>query len=242
MKITSAIVALAITGGAQAQSYTTVFGPNGGVGNAVPDSSVLNGLEAFTTFGGSNGPNDLLGGTANTGEVLFFQIGAFYVGGAGPASGNPLSAQGFNNIGNVSNNNAYGVLGAGRSDITFDQGTVESLVLQIRGTETGGTTGSSPSNSFGGVQDLADANATLLIYTDQGLQATISTIDNSAFQTVSLDVSSLVGDSITRISLINEGPFNSAIVLGELTVGVIPTPGAAAVLGLGGLLAIRRRR
>ncbi|MEL6740805.1 MAG: hypothetical protein AAFP26_09140, partial [Planctomycetota bacterium] len=57
-----------------------------------------------------------------------------------------------------------------------------------------------------------------------------------------VDIGSFEGDSITRISLINEGPFNSAIVLGELTVGVMPTPGAAVLLGMGLLITLRRPR
>ena len=52
-------------------SFTTIFGPNATPG-AAPDPSVLNGLDAFTTFSG--------------GETLFFQNGQFYVGGAGPKS------------------------------------------------------------------------------------------------------------------------------------------------------------
>lgn len=238
-----AIAALALSGAAHAQSFTTVFGPNGGVGDAVPDSAVLNGLESFTTFGGANNNIGPQAGSPNTGEVLFFQIGPFYVGGAGPATSNPLSAQGLSNLGApVSNNNAYGVLGTGRSDIIFDQGAVESVTLQVRGTADGLTTGSSPNNSFGGVQDLADASGTVLIWTELGLQATVNNVSLDDFQTLEFDISALAGDSITRISLINDGPFNSGIVLGELTVGVVPSPGAAAVIGLGAFVAGRRRR
>ena len=65
-------------------SFTTIFGPNTTPG-AAPDPSVLNGLDAFTTFNG--------------GETLFFQNGNFYVGGAGPAAGNALSDQGLANLG-----------------------------------------------------------------------------------------------------------------------------------------------
>jgi len=244
---TTAIAALTLAAAAAtpalAQSFTTVFGPNTPVGDRLPDAAALNGMDAFTTFGADNRDIDLLGGTPNVGEVLLFQIGSFYVGGAGPATNNPLSAQGLNNLGGpIVNNRAYGVLGEGRSDIVFDAGVVDSITLQVRGTQAGDTTGSSPNNSFGGVQDLADANATVLVYTNLGLQATINGIDNTDFQTISLDTGSLAGDSITRISLINQGEFNSAVVLGELTVGVVPTPGAAAVLALGGLAATRRRR
>ena len=90
----SAVVLFLVTvaGGqsALATSFTTIFGPGGTAGpppGAPPSSSVLNGFDAFTQFNG--------------GGILFFQNGNFYVGGAGPASGNPLSAQGLANFGGV---------------------------------------------------------------------------------------------------------------------------------------------
>ena len=86
-------------------SFTTIFGPNTTPG-AAPDPSALNGLDAFTTFSG--------------GETLFFQNGNFYVGGAGPAAANPLSAQGLANLGGPQvNNRAFGVAGPGTANINI---------------------------------------------------------------------------------------------------------------------------
>lgn len=243
--IAAGIAALTAGAVAQGQSFTTVFGPNGTVGVVAPDAAVLNGLDEFTTFGGinSSGGGAAFAGTANAGQTLFFQVGPLYVGGAGPAASNPLSSQGLTNLGGVvSNNRAYGVIGQGRSDITFTPGVVDSVILQVRGTAVGQTTGTNPLTNFGGVPTaLADATGTLLVWTELGLEATLQ-VSNFDFQLFTLDSSDFLGDSITRISLVNTGPSNSAIVLGELTVGLVPTPGAAGLLALGGLAAARRRR
>ncbi|MAY75588.1 MAG: hypothetical protein CMJ31_12915 [Phycisphaerae bacterium] len=242
-KIASVVTcAAATTLAAQAQSYTTVFGPGGTVGGA-PDTEVLNGLEAFTTFGAENLGSGPLGGTDNAGEILFFQVGAFYVGGAGPATSNPLSAEGLANLGGtVANNRAYGVVGEGRTDITFEPGLVQSLTLQIRGSEDGQTTGTNPATTFGGVPTaLANAAGTLLVYTESGIQAELQ-ISNADYQVFKLDATAFGGDSITRIGLVNQGPANSAVAIGELTATLVPAPGSIGLLATGGLLAARRRR
>ncbi|MEO1510732.1 MAG: hypothetical protein AAFU70_01540, partial [Planctomycetota bacterium] len=230
---------------ASAAAQTTVFGPGGTVGAGVPDAAVLNGLEAFTRFGEQNSADQPFGNTANSGETLFFAFGPLYVGGAGPASSNPLSSAGLSNLGApVANNRAYGVIGEGRSDINFDPQSVISVTVQVRGTDSSQSAGGNPGNNFGGAQQLADANATLLIWTELGFQTSIQ-VANADFQEITVTASDFLSDNITRIALINEGPSNSAIVLGELTVVTdpnIPAPGAAAVLGLGGLAVARRRR
>lgn len=239
----AALASVAVAAAASAQSFTTVFGPGGTVGAATPDAAVLNGIESVAQFGVDNLDIGLLGGTLNIGQTLFFQVGPLYVGGSGPASSNPLSAEGLLNLGGpVAGNRAYGVIGAGRSDIAFAPGLVDEVVLQIRGTADGQTTGTNPATNFGGVPtDLADAAGTLLVYTEAGLQATLA-VTNDDFQLFSLDAADFIGDSITRVSLVNEGPDNSAVVLGELTVTLIPAPAGAAALGLAGLAAARRRR
>lgn len=239
-------VAIATVGiGALAASasttFTTVFGPGGDAGLNVPDSSVLNGIDSIATFGAANNNVGPFANSANVGETLFFQIGPLYVGGAGPASSNPLSAQGEANLGGpVSNNRAYGVIGAGRSDITFESGSVTDIFLQARGTADGQTTGTNPGTNFGGVPtDLVDAAGTLLVWTEFGVEATLQ-VSNDDFQVFSLSAADFLGDSITRVSIINEGASNSAVLLGELTT--IPAPGVIGLAGMAALAGTRRRR
>ncbi|MEM9082968.1 MAG: hypothetical protein AAGB34_05165 [Planctomycetota bacterium] len=246
--IRSAITIAMLAGTAattSAQLFTTVFGSGGTIGAATPDASVLNGLDQFTTFGQQSNGTELFANSTNEGEVLFFQIGALYVGGAGPATSNPLSSQGFTNLGApVANNRVYGVIGEGRSDIVFEPSAfVTSVTLQTRGTAEGLVTGSNPINSFGGSTTLADADATILIWTNLGVQSSFSA-SNLDFEETTLDIAALPGDFITRISLINEGPDNSAVLLGELTVNAsgIPSPGAALPLAATGALVMARRR
>ena len=237
---------------APVDSFTTVFGP-GGASGSVPAASVLNGLDGFTQFAVpgaivDDDPADtLFEGTADAGGLIFFQNGNFYVGGAGPAAGHPLAALGEATLGGpLVNNRSFGVVGLGRTDIIFEEGVVESLVLQARGTEEGLSVGATaPGTTLPNSTPLADADGTLLVFTDLGLATSIA-ISNEDFSIIPLDAALLGGSSITRISLINESfAGNSAVVLGELTANVaaVPTP-AAAGMGLVGLslLGLRRRR
>ena len=198
-------------------------------------------LESIATFGVANNDNGAFANTPNVGETLFFQIGPLYVGGDGPAASNPLSAQGEINLGGpVANNRAYGVIGQGRSDVTFTPGSVTSITLQARGTADGLVTGSNPATNFGGVPtDLFDADGSLLIWTEFGVEATLE-VGNDDFQTFSLSAADFLGDSITRISMINEGPAGSAIILGELTT--VPAPGTVGIAAMAGVATLRRRR
>ena len=220
-------------------SFTTIFGPNTTPG-AAPDPSALNGLDAFTQFDG--------------GETLFFQNGQFYVGGAGPASANPLSAQGLENFGGAVqvNNRAFGVAGAGTANINFTPGLIKEVTLQVRGTEEGFAVGpTAMGTTFDNNTPLENAIGTLLIFTELGLQATGS-IENADYAPLTLTPGgtfagqTLNGSSITQIALINEGPQNSAIALGELTVEVVPEPSTLLLLGTGlvgvGLWRLRTRR
>ena len=242
MKVASAaaLSAVGLASVAAGQSATTVFGPNGGVGNVVPDSAVLDGIDSFTEFGLDSNANGAFPDTENLGEVLFFANGGYYVGGAGPASSNPLSDRGFDNRGLISNNNAYGVFGPGRSDIVFDSGVVQEVIVQARGTAAGDTANGGPLSGT----TFEDAEATILLWSERGIEVE-ATVSNADFEEVSLDVA-LLGPSfsVTRVSIINEGPANSAAVLGELTVtgAGVPAPGTAALVGIGGLAAARRRR
>ena len=204
---------------AQAETISTNFsGNNPGV---QPSDESLNGLGDFTTFGAENLDGDLLGGTDNVGEVIFFQRGAYY----------------------FSGNRAYGFAGTGRSDIVFTPGVVREVELQVRGSSSADTTGAAsttlvPNSPFG------DSDLTVLIYSDQGLQLTLEDVSNTEFQSIGLDITNpnFNGDSITRISLINQGPDNSVADLGFLSVTTVPEPSSIAFLGLGGLAMLRRRR
>jgi len=223
----AALLSLILTTAAGAAPVTTIFGPGGSIGGQ-PDSAVLNGLDSTATFGGNNGVTDLLGGTPNVGETLFIQAGSYYVGNGI----NPTSTGGTSG-----NNRAYGFFGSGRSDITFQPGTVGDLTLQVRGTSGGNAVGPN-SVSLPPGTTLQDADATLLVYTQLGLQLQLE-VPNASFQTLRLVLGSVVdgqtlsGDSIRRISLVNQGPVYSGIFLGEITAQVVPEPGAALLIGLG---------
>lgn len=223
----AALLALFMATSAQAGPITTIFGPGGSIGGQ-PDTAVLNGLDAVATFGGANGVTDRLGGTSNVGETLFIQSGSYYVGnGINPTSNGQTTG----------NNRAYGFFGQGRSDITFAPGQVSDITLQVRGSSGGNLVGPA-SVSLPPGTILQDANAFLLVYTQLGLQLELE-VPNAAFQTVNLvlgnviDGQTLLGDSIRRISLVNEGPIHSGIFLGEITAQVVPEPGAALLIGLG---------
>ncbi|MDH3770882.1 MAG: PEP-CTERM sorting domain-containing protein [Nitrospirota bacterium] len=216
-----------VTGGqhALATSFTTIFGPGGVAGNP-PDPSVLNGMDAFTQFNG--------------GEILFFQNGNFYVGGAGPAAGNPLSAQGLANFGgtNQVNNRAFGVAESGNADITFTPGIVEEVIVQVRGTADGFSIGhTAPGTTFPNNTLLVDAAGTLQVFTDLGLQATLP-IANADYAPLTLQLGGMLnGSSFTQLTLSNNsGPEEfSAITLGELTVetAAVAVPESSTVLLFG---------
>ncbi|GJL56442.1 MAG: hypothetical protein NPIRA02_35740 [Nitrospirales bacterium] len=206
---------------ALATSFTTIFGPNTTPG-APPDPSVLNGIDGFTSFTG--------------GETLFFQNGNFYVGGAGPATDNPLSAQGLANFGGAPqvNNRAFGVAGSGSANIDFTPGLVQELTLQVRGTEDGLSVGpTAPGTTFPNNTPLANAIGTLEVITNLGSQAIIP-IANADYAPLTLQLGGMInGNSFQQLILTNNGPSNSAILLGELTAEAVPEPSTVLLLGSG---------
>lgn len=206
-------------GHASATTFSTDF--SGDTPGQQPSVTSLAELGNFATFGGPNLDQDLLGGTPNEGEVFFIARGAYY----------------------FSGNRAYGLDGAGRSDITFTPGTVREVNLQVRGSSAGNTIGLAFGDLAAG-STLGNADVTVLIYSDQGLQLTVDNVSNTGFQGIALDITNPAfdGDSITRISLINEGPANSIADLGFLSINTVPEPGSIALLGMGGLALMRRRR
>ena len=206
---------------ALATSFTTIFGPSTTPG-APPDPAVLNGLDGFTTFTG--------------GETLFFQNGQFYVGGLGPASANPLSAQGLANFGGAAqvNNRAFGVAGPGTANINFTPGIVQEIILQVRGTQDIFSVGpTAMGTTFPNNTPLANAVGSLQVFTDLGLQTTIP-IANADYAPLTLQLGGGInGSSFTQLALSNNGPEFSAVSLGELTVEAVPEPSAVLLFGSG---------
>ncbi len=144
---------------ALATSFTTIFGP-GGTAGAEPASGVLRGFDAFTTFNG--------------GGILFFQNGNFYVGGAGPAAGNPLSTQGLANFGGMAqvNNRSFGVAGPGTKNINFTPGFVSEVIVQVHGTAAADGFSVGPTavgTTFPNNTPLEEATGFLQVFTDLGL-------------------------------------------------------------------------
>ena len=163
-------------------------------------------------------------GTPNLGGQAFVNSGPFY----------------------VSGNRSYGFAGTGRSDITFDPNTVQSVTLQVRGSD--GQTSGGNSITIPGSTTFDESNVSLLIWSDVGVQSEVLNISNTGFQTISLDVATVAGDFISRISLINgteANPVgaNSIAFIGQLSVELIPEP-TTVMLGLcsiAGVLVTRRR-
>lgn len=200
--------------------------------------------------------------------------------GVGPIAQQQISSQGQTNLAGLGildtdgdatnglqtfNNRIFGVFGTGRSDIVFQPGIVTELILQAGITSAGTdvtplTVGTNDAfgQSLPAGTPLADGDGTLLIYTDLGLEATISLADvvadrSNAFDVINQDLAfgigdvigsdTIDGDSITRISIINQSSaLNSAAFLSELTVNTsIPEPNSLALLCLGCLGMLKRR-
>ncbi|MEO0965325.1 MAG: PEP-CTERM sorting domain-containing protein [Planctomycetota bacterium] len=226
----SVALALAIglpsTADASAGSLTTIFAGQIPGGLPAADGSDLDDLLGFTDFAADNLGNEpaAFDNTPNLGEVLFIQNVPYYVSGS---------------------TRGYGFAGPGRADITFTPGVVTALELEVRGSQSGDSVGpTAPNTTLPNSTPLADSDLTVLVWSELGIEFEFSPISNSGFQTLSIDISDLafLGESITRISLINEGPADSLADIGRLSVEVVPEPASAALIAMGLTVLARRRR
>ena len=195
---------------------TTVFGPSSdtsGVG-AAPGDDVLGPVFADSDFDFD-------------GEILFFQNGAYYVGGAGPASGNPLSPEGLANLGApVGSNRAFGYAGAGCATIDISAFAVDSVVIQARGTSSADSVGpTAGGTTFPNSTPLADADVTLRVSSSFlgfrlfFLPGRSVRVSNDGYGTYRFDAPFLgLLTSITEVELCNGAGGQSAAVMGEFTV------------------------
>ena len=195
---------------------TTVFGPSGDFADVglAPGDAVLGPVLADSDFDFD-------------GEILFFQNGAYYVGGAGPSAGNPLSSEGLANLGApVGNNRAFGYAGAGCATIDISAFAVDSVVIQARGTNSADNIGpTAPSTTFPNGAAFADADVTLRVSSSFlgfrlfFLPGRSVSVSNTGFETFRFDAPFLgLLTSITEVELCNGAGGNSAAVMGEFTV------------------------
>jgi len=177
----------------------------------------------------------------NGGKILFFQNGNFYVGGAGPAAGDPLSsAQVLANLGGPQvNNRSFGVAGPDAANIFFTSGIVQEVILQVSGTTDAFSIGpTAAGTTFPNGTALGEAFGVLQVFTDLGLQAT-GPIANTGYMPLTLasegtfNSQAINGGSITQHSRINARTANSAVTDGELTVAVVPKPSTVLLFGSG---------
>ena len=167
------------------------------------------------------------------------------------------------------NNRIFGVFGLGRSDIEFDTGVVTDVFLQAGVTTEGLNVGTNAAfgQSLPEGSALGNGDGTLLVFTDLGLQATVNLQDSTGsfavpdLAAINQDLSFSIGQtladgqvingsSITRLSIINTSTeLNSAAFLSELSVTTaiaapvaVPEPSSLALLGLGCMTLMTRRR
>ena len=197
---------------------TTVFGPPpAGAGPDIglpPGAGVLGPVLADSDFDFD-------------GEILFFQNGEYYVGGAAPAAGQPLSPEGLENLGGpVGSNRAFGYAGEGCATIDFSSFAVDSVVIQARGTDSADSVGgTAPGTTFPNSTPFDDADVTLTVNSSIFgiefffLPRLTASVSNTAYGTYRFDAPFFgLFTSLGSVEICNANGGNSAALIGEFTV------------------------
>ncbi|MEO0476470.1 MAG: LamG-like jellyroll fold domain-containing protein [Planctomycetota bacterium] len=122
-----------------------------------------------------------------------------------------------------------------------------SVVQGLRFRNNGGD-----SADFGGIPDdnayhhwviIADGTGSVEVYRDNASLSSISIATNATFDAVGTGAGSnnIYNGSIDELYIFDEA-IDSDVVASLFTSNVVPEPGSLALLGLGGLLIVRRRR
>ncbi|MEM0983912.1 MAG: hypothetical protein AAGI17_08180 [Planctomycetota bacterium] len=232
--ITLGVAALAGSASAQTVSVAGIFdeefatrfndtGSNAVAGSIYAPNASQNAIGQIADFSGASG------GVFNsnvTAAVAFIQNGPYY----------------------LQNPNSLAFAGPGRYDIAFSVG-IETVSLAVRGTEAGDTAGPNGAFPFTTADGaFADASGTVWALDINGdfIAGSATNIVNgdlqgpNAIDEINFDAA-ILGETIWGLAFVNATPdANSGIFIGGLGV-TTPTPGAAAILGLGGVMASRRR-
>jgi len=198
------------------EQFSTIFDDTGGpsvAGSIYAPSLAQNPIGSVATFSAK-------------GAVAFLQAGEYYLAG---------------------NNVAWGFSGAQRADVVFAEG-VESVSIAARGTAAGDVVGSGAAFPFGPGETLSEADAFAWALDSFGnfIPGSQTPIQNLSLRGSEIDeidyLASDLGQSIYGVAFVQNADDSSAGVLVGGLGFTVPTPGSAALLGLGGLAAARRRR
>lgn len=231
----AAVAVTALTGVAQAQDSLAYWPfsnqglPNGGFGfqpGEFPfpaDFGLQAGTATLNVGGGITGDTTVSGG----GDTVYTWIQSFAGTGINAQFGEPSGGSiAIQNGTNGGNNGSY-------IDLEFDASNYEDIVLSFAGQRT--------SSGFDSMSIDAFDGATFL-----GNVATINDLASFALRTVTTSLLDDVADARLRMtfsggsttSSTGNNRFDNIFIQGTQ----IPSPGSLALLGLGGLVAARRRR